>query len=153
MAIMNDSDSDVEEDTRSRKEFLADLNLEFHDRTLLSNQKRLYKFSGRVGVAKKPMDKSNETCFAFGKQGHFQKDFPTNKTSSPSYPSSNKTHNKNKFHTNTLSSSHQHNQTTDNGQNDYKVRYKALNAELALLTQKIEAMSKNVRNTKCIGHF
>ncbi|GKA99329.1 hypothetical protein Tco_0827266 [Tanacetum coccineum] len=43
-----DSDSDVEEDTRSSKEFLADLNLEFHDRALLANQKRFYKRSGRV---------------------------------------------------------------------------------------------------------
>ncbi|GJY95552.1 hypothetical protein Tco_0511913 [Tanacetum coccineum] len=32
-----DSDSDVEEDTRSGTEFLADLNAEFHDRALLSN--------------------------------------------------------------------------------------------------------------------
>ncbi|GJX48056.1 retrovirus-related pol polyprotein from transposon TNT 1-94 [Tanacetum coccineum] len=100
-------DSDVEEDTRSSKEFLADLNLEFHDRTLLSNQRRFYKFPGRVGIAKKPMEKSNETCFPFGKQGHFQKDCPTNKTSSPSY------------------------------------LYKALNAKLALLTQKIKVVSKN----------
>ncbi|GKB45731.1 retrovirus-related pol polyprotein from transposon TNT 1-94, partial [Tanacetum coccineum] len=143
ITYFQDSDSDVEEDTRSSKEFLADLNLEFHYRTLLSNQKRFYRFSGRVGVAKKPMEESNETCFPFGKQGHFQKDCPNNKTSSPSYMSSNKTHNKNKFHTNTTSSSHQHNQTTDNGQKDYKVRYKALNAKLALLTQKIKVVSKN----------
>ncbi|GJX37100.1 hypothetical protein Tco_0250403 [Tanacetum coccineum] len=38
-----DSDSDVEEDTRSSNEFLADLNAEFHDRVLLANQKRYYK--------------------------------------------------------------------------------------------------------------
>ncbi|GKF08348.1 hypothetical protein Tco_0042572 [Tanacetum coccineum] len=31
------NDSDVEEDTRSGTEFLADLNAEFHDRALLSN--------------------------------------------------------------------------------------------------------------------
>ncbi|GJY21902.1 hypothetical protein Tco_0394468 [Tanacetum coccineum] len=62
-----DSDSDVEEDTRSSSEFLADLNDEFHDRTLLANQKRFYKRFGRFGSAKKPMDKSNETCFAYGK--------------------------------------------------------------------------------------
>nr|GFB37918.1 hypothetical protein [Tanacetum cinerariifolium] len=36
-----------------------------------------------------------------------------------------------------------HNQATDNDQKDYKVRYKALKAELALLTQKIEAVSKH----------
>ncbi|GJZ12476.1 retrovirus-related pol polyprotein from transposon TNT 1-94 [Tanacetum coccineum] len=90
---LQDSDSNVEEDTRSYSEFLADLNAKFHDKALLANQKRLYKRSGRVGSAKKPMYKSNEICFACGKLGHFQKDYPSNKTSSPSYPSSNKTYN------------------------------------------------------------
>nr|GEV01960.1 hypothetical protein [Tanacetum cinerariifolium] len=61
-----ESDSDVEEDTRSNNEFLADLNVEFHDRALLANQKRFYKRSGRVGSAKKTIDKSKETCFACG---------------------------------------------------------------------------------------
>ncbi|GKB96725.1 hypothetical protein Tco_0982862, partial [Tanacetum coccineum] len=59
-----ESDSDFEEDTISTKEFLAGLKQEFHDRALLANQKRFYKRSGRVGSARKPMDKSNETCFA-----------------------------------------------------------------------------------------
>nr|GEZ16484.1 hypothetical protein [Tanacetum cinerariifolium] len=62
-----DSDSDVEEDTRSSSEVLVDLNVEFYDKALLANQKRFYKISGRVGSARKPMDKSNETCFACGK--------------------------------------------------------------------------------------
>ncbi|GJT39132.1 hypothetical protein Tco_0938997 [Tanacetum coccineum] len=43
----HDNDSDVEEDTRSSSEFLAYLNVEFHDRALLANQKRFYKRSGR----------------------------------------------------------------------------------------------------------
>ncbi|GKA08051.1 retrovirus-related pol polyprotein from transposon TNT 1-94, partial [Tanacetum coccineum] len=133
-----DSDSDVEKYTRSSKEFLADQNVEFHNRAHFANQKRFYKRSGRVGAARKPIDKSNETCFTCGKQGYFQKDCLTNKTSSPSYPSSNKTYNKSMFHINSSTSSHQHNQSVDNGQKDYKVRYKALKAELALLTQKIE---------------
>ncbi|GJX96758.1 hypothetical protein Tco_0352556 [Tanacetum coccineum] len=64
---LQDSDSDVEEDTRSSSEFLADLNAEFHDRALLANKKGFYKRSGRVGSKKRPMDKSNETCFACGK--------------------------------------------------------------------------------------
>ncbi|GJU94855.1 hypothetical protein Tco_1319611 [Tanacetum coccineum] len=69
-----ESDSDVEEDTRSSKEFLADLNQNYYDRALLPNQQRFYKRSGKVGYARKPMYKSNETHFTCGKQGHFQKD-------------------------------------------------------------------------------
>ncbi|GJZ88111.1 hypothetical protein Tco_0659893 [Tanacetum coccineum] len=42
-----DSDSDVKEDTRSSKKFLADLNAEFHNKALLANQRRYYKISGR----------------------------------------------------------------------------------------------------------
>ncbi|GKB90746.1 retrovirus-related pol polyprotein from transposon TNT 1-94 [Tanacetum coccineum] len=57
------NDSDVEKDTKSSKEFLAKINVEFHDRALFANQKRFYKRSWRVGAARKPMDKSNETCF------------------------------------------------------------------------------------------
>nr|GFC77471.1 hypothetical protein [Tanacetum cinerariifolium] len=64
-----DSDSNVKEDTRSNSEFLVDLNAEFYDRSLLANQKRIYKRSGRIGSAKKPMDMYKETCFACGKQG------------------------------------------------------------------------------------
>nr|GEV55067.1 hypothetical protein [Tanacetum cinerariifolium] len=59
-----DSDLDVKEDTKSSSKFLADLNDEFHERALLANQKRFYKRFGRVGSAKKPMDKLKETCFA-----------------------------------------------------------------------------------------
>ncbi|GKE14084.1 hypothetical protein Tco_1421661 [Tanacetum coccineum] len=61
------SDSDVEEDQRTNNEFMADLNAEYHERALLANQKRFYKRSGRVGSARKPIDKSKETCFACGK--------------------------------------------------------------------------------------
>ncbi|GJR59844.1 retrovirus-related pol polyprotein from transposon TNT 1-94 [Tanacetum coccineum] len=119
-----------------RSEFLVDLNAEFYDRALSANQKRFYKRSGRVGSAKKPMDKSNETCFACGKLDHFQKDCPSNKTSTPSYPSSNKTYNKPKFYSNLTPQNHQ---SVDNHQKDYKV----LKAEITILTKKIDAMSKS----------
>ncbi|GKC21816.1 hypothetical protein Tco_1023966 [Tanacetum coccineum] len=62
-----DSDSDVEEDQRTINEFMADLNAEYHERALLVNQKRFYKRSGRVGSARKPLEKSKETSFACGK--------------------------------------------------------------------------------------
>ncbi|GKA84676.1 retrovirus-related pol polyprotein from transposon TNT 1-94 [Tanacetum coccineum] len=134
-----DSNLDVEEDTRSSNEFLTDLNAEFHDRALLANQKRFYKRSERVGSAKKPMDKSNETCFACGKLGHFQKDCPSNKTSIPSYPSSTKIYNKPKFHS-TLTP--QNNQNVDNHQKDYKWKYKGLKVEIAILSKNIDSISK-----------
>ncbi|GKB43311.1 hypothetical protein Tco_0888253 [Tanacetum coccineum] len=52
--------SDVEDNTRSNLEFLPNLTIEFNDRALLANQRR---------------------------KGHFKKDCPYNKTSSPSYTS------------------------------------------------------------------
>ncbi|GKA84269.1 hypothetical protein Tco_0805864 [Tanacetum coccineum] len=48
-----ESDSDVEEDTRRNSEFLADLNVEFHDRALLANHNRFYKISRRVKMRSK----------------------------------------------------------------------------------------------------
>ncbi|GJR30033.1 hypothetical protein Tco_1106265 [Tanacetum coccineum] len=47
LTLIQDSNSDVEGDTMSSSELLADLNTEFHDRALLANQKRFYKRSGR----------------------------------------------------------------------------------------------------------
>nr|GEV63945.1 hypothetical protein [Tanacetum cinerariifolium] len=70
------SDSDVEEDNRSNNEFMADLNAEYHERAQLPNQNRFYNRSERVGSARKPMDKSKETCLTSGKPGYFQKDYP-----------------------------------------------------------------------------
>ncbi|GJS78567.1 putative ribonuclease H-like domain-containing protein [Tanacetum coccineum] len=52
LSSWKDSDSDVEEDTRSSQEFLVDLKQEYLDRTLLANHRRLYKISRRVGVAR-----------------------------------------------------------------------------------------------------
>ncbi|GKC84569.1 hypothetical protein Tco_1140286, partial [Tanacetum coccineum] len=98
-------DSDVEEDLRSNTEFISDLNAEYHERALLANQKRFYKRSRRVGTARNLMDKTNEICFACGKQG-------------------------------TLS------ERIDNHQKDYKRKYKGLKAKIAVLTKKINAMSK-----------
>ncbi|GKD73757.1 retrovirus-related pol polyprotein from transposon TNT 1-94 [Tanacetum coccineum] len=110
-----DSDSDVEEDQRTSNEFMADLNAEYHERALLANQKRFYKRSGRVGSARKPIDKSKKTYFACGKTGHFQKDCPSNKTSTLSYSSSN---------------------------NSFKGKYKGIKAKMAILTKRIDDLTK-----------
>ncbi|GJU00251.1 hypothetical protein Tco_1110589 [Tanacetum coccineum] len=48
-----DSEFDVEDDTRSSLEFLSDLNQKFHDRALLANHMIFYKTSGIVGAVRK----------------------------------------------------------------------------------------------------
>ncbi|GKD76791.1 retrovirus-related pol polyprotein from transposon TNT 1-94, partial [Tanacetum coccineum] len=109
-----DRDSDVEEDQRTNNEFMADLNVEYHERALLANQKRFYKRSGR--------------------------DCPSHKTSTPSYPSSNNSFNKSKPYTpsfNQISS-----QNSGNYQEDYKGKYKGFKAEMVVLTKRIDDMTK-----------
>ncbi|GJZ20168.1 retrovirus-related pol polyprotein from transposon TNT 1-94 [Tanacetum coccineum] len=133
---LDDNDSDVEEDIRSSSEFISDLNTEYHERALLVNQKRFYKRSGRVGSSRKPIDKSKEICFTCGKPGHFQKDYPSNKTSTPSYPSSNKPKPYTPPFTQTFS------QNTRNHQRDYKGKYKGLKVEMAVLTKRIDDLTK-----------
>ncbi|GJR59339.1 retrovirus-related pol polyprotein from transposon TNT 1-94 [Tanacetum coccineum] len=123
-----DSDSDVEEDQRTNNEFVVDLNTEYHERALLANQKRFYKRSKSVGSARKPIDKTKETCFACGKMGHFQKDWPSNKTSTPPYPSSNNSFNKPKAYTPPFNQTSS--QNSCNHQKDYKGKYKGLKAEM-----------------------
>ncbi|GJV12694.1 retrovirus-related pol polyprotein from transposon TNT 1-94 [Tanacetum coccineum] len=72
-AEVNDTDSDVKEDQRTNNEFMADLNVEYHERSLLENQKRFYKRSRRVGSTRKPLEKSKETCFAYAKLDYREK--------------------------------------------------------------------------------
>ncbi|GJR87763.1 retrovirus-related pol polyprotein from transposon TNT 1-94 [Tanacetum coccineum] len=135
-----DSDSDVEEDQRTSNEFTADLNAESHERAQLKNQKRFYKRSGRVGLARKPLDKTKESCFACGKLGHFQKYCPSHKTSTPSYPSSNNSFNKSKPYTPSFNQTSS--QNSGNHQNDYKGTYKGLKAEMVVLTKRIDDINK-----------
>ncbi|GJZ78799.1 retrovirus-related pol polyprotein from transposon TNT 1-94 [Tanacetum coccineum] len=126
--------------TMTSNEFMADLNVEYHERALLENQKGFYKRSGRVGSARKPLDKSKETCFACGKLGYFQKDCPSHKTSTPSYLSSNNSFNKSKPYTPSFNQTSS--QNSGNHQKDYKGKYKGLKAEKAVLTKRIDAMTK-----------
>ncbi|GKE63135.1 retrovirus-related pol polyprotein from transposon TNT 1-94, partial [Tanacetum coccineum] len=107
--------------------------------------KRFYKRSGRVRSARKPIDKSKETCFACGKLGHFQKDYPSNKTSTPSYPSSNNSFNKPKPYTPSFNQTSS--QNTGNHQKDYKGKYKGLKVEMAVLTKRIDDLTKGKSKT------
>ncbi|GKE97208.1 hypothetical protein Tco_1582063 [Tanacetum coccineum] len=86
--IRRDSDSDVEEDQRTSNEFMADLNAEYHERALLANQKRFYKRFDRVGSARKPLDKTKETCFAYGNLVIFKRTIPHTKLLHHLIPSS-----------------------------------------------------------------
>nr|GEU98858.1 retrovirus-related Pol polyprotein from transposon TNT 1-94 [Tanacetum cinerariifolium] len=139
-------DSDVEEDQRTNNEFMADLNAEYHKRVMLANQKRFYKRSGRVGSARKPIDKTKETCFACGKTGHFYESCPSNKTSTPSYPSSNNSFNKFKSYTPPINQTSSHN--TSNCQKDYKGKYKGLKARMTVLTQRIDDLTKGKKDER-----
>ncbi|GJW86834.1 retrovirus-related pol polyprotein from transposon TNT 1-94 [Tanacetum coccineum] len=135
-----DSDSDVKEDQRTSNQFMADLNVEYHERALLANQKRFYKRSRRVGSARKPIDKTKETCFVCGKTGHFQKDYPSNKTSTQSYPSLNNSFNKFKSYTPPINQTSSYN--TGNYRKDFKGKYKGLKSEIAVPTQRIDDVTK-----------
>ncbi|GKA89568.1 retrovirus-related pol polyprotein from transposon TNT 1-94 [Tanacetum coccineum] len=137
---LKDSDSDVEEDQRTSNEFMADLNAEYHEKDLLANQKRFYKRSGRVGSAKKPLDKTKETCFACGKLGHFQKECLLHKNSTPSYPSPNNSFNKSKPYTSSFNQTSS--QNSGNHQKDYKGKYKGLKAKMVVLTNRNDDMTK-----------
>ncbi|GJW93368.1 hypothetical protein Tco_0173040 [Tanacetum coccineum] len=108
--IDQDSDSDVEEDQRTSNEFMADLNAEYHERALLANHK----------------------C-------HFQKDCPLDKTSTPSYPSSNNSYKPKPY---TPSFNQTSSQNTANHQKDYKGKYKGLKAEMVVLTKRIDDLTK-----------
>ncbi|GKC77188.1 retrovirus-related pol polyprotein from transposon TNT 1-94 [Tanacetum coccineum] len=93
-----------------------------------------------VGSARKPLDKSKETCFACGKLGYFQKECPSHKTSTPSYPSSNNSFNKSYPYTPSFNQTSS--QNSSNHQKDYKGKYKGLKAEMDVLTKWIDDMTK-----------
>nr|GEV61272.1 hypothetical protein [Tanacetum cinerariifolium] len=53
-------EEDVEEDQRTNNEFMADLNVEYHERALLANQKRFYKRIDDMTKGKKDKEKSEK---------------------------------------------------------------------------------------------
>nr|GEV59671.1 hypothetical protein [Tanacetum cinerariifolium] len=134
-----DSDSDVEEDQRTINEFMVDFNVEYHERALLANQKRFYKRYGRVGSARKPINKTKETFLLVGKPIIFKKTaLQTKPPHLPIHPQTTHSTNSNPAHhpqPNIL-------QNTGNHQKDYKEKYKGLKSKMALLTKRIDDLTK-----------
>nr|GFC46378.1 hypothetical protein [Tanacetum cinerariifolium] len=52
---------DDEEDTRSNQEYINDLEMEFHERTLLAKSKRLFKNVSKGSVVQRQLNKLNVT--------------------------------------------------------------------------------------------
>nr|GEW65792.1 probable calcium-binding protein CML21 [Tanacetum cinerariifolium] len=63
--LLKNSELNVEKDTRSSSEFLADFNVEFHDRALLANQIRFYKRSKRDDESLSSKDEGTTRFNAF----------------------------------------------------------------------------------------
>ncbi|GJS97842.1 hypothetical protein Tco_0804810 [Tanacetum coccineum] len=127
---------DDEVDERSSKEYLRDLDIEYHERALLANLKRFIKrrnhFSGQKA-------NENTECYKRGNKGHFARDCFSN-TSEPSYKSPVNNYSSEskgfqpKFTPKLIqSSSNSNNQADSKFQKDYKAEYKKMKSKLALL--------------------
>lgn len=94
---------------------------EFQAKVFLANSsRRLFRRSApRLNLfnSRAYADKSNEECSRCGKKGHFQKECPIIKTSTPSYPSSSK------------------HVTKSSENDDYKIRFYKLKTQMALLEE------------------
>nr|GEW27529.1 ribonuclease H-like domain-containing protein [Tanacetum cinerariifolium] len=139
--------SNDEVDERSSEEYLRDLEIEYHERALLANSKRLIKRRNTF-----PSQKSNENteCYKCGNKCHFARDC-FSKTFESSYESSVNNYSsvskgfQPKFTPKliqALSNSSSH--TDSKLQKDYKTKYKKMKAKLALL----EASSSSPQNPR-----
>ncbi|GKF07104.1 retrovirus-related pol polyprotein from transposon TNT 1-94 [Tanacetum coccineum] len=75
--------SDDKDDKRTSKEYLGDLDIEFHERALMANSKHFIKRKNNFSSQKANQDTECSKC---GKKGHFARDC-FSKTSEPSYKS------------------------------------------------------------------
>ncbi|GJU32076.1 retrovirus-related pol polyprotein from transposon TNT 1-94 [Tanacetum coccineum] len=72
--------SDDELDERSSEEYLRDLDIEYHERSLLENLKRFIKRRNNLSGQRA---NENTKCYKCGNKGHFARDY-FSKTSKPS---------------------------------------------------------------------
>nr|GEV01926.1 retrovirus-related Pol polyprotein from transposon TNT 1-94 [Tanacetum cinerariifolium] len=128
--------SDDEVDERSSKEYLRDLEIEYHERAPLANSKRFIK---RKNIF--PSQKANENteCYKCGNKGHFARDC-FSKTSKPSYESPVNNYSsvskgfQPKFTPKLIQApSNLSNHTDSKLQKDYMTAYKKMKAKLSLL--------------------
>ncbi|GKE55601.1 hypothetical protein Tco_1494786 [Tanacetum coccineum] len=104
--------SDDEVDERSSEEYLRDLNIEYHERALLANSKRIIKRRNNFSSQKA---NENTECYKCGNKG-FQPKFTPKLIQS---------------------SSNSNSQADPKFQKDYKAEYKKIKAKLALLKAKV----------------
>nr|GEX09633.1 hypothetical protein [Tanacetum cinerariifolium] len=113
---------DNEKDTRSRQEYLNDLEEEYQARALLAKSKRFFKKgSQRFSSAKATEDTQCHKC---GGNGHFARNC-FSKTLVPSFPSPNQNHTQPRL----TSSSHHKTKSKD-----FEGKYNKVKAKLALLS-------------------
>nr|GEU63460.1 hypothetical protein [Tanacetum cinerariifolium] len=134
---------DDEEDTRGSQEYMNDLEMEFHERTILSKSKRFFKkgtqrFSGAKATNQTKFHKCGRKC-------HFARDY-FSKTLVPSYSSPVQINPQPKF----INSSHQHKPEL-RPTKDFKAKYNKVKAKLALLSAgALTSKSSQVKNQSLI---
>ncbi|GKA60273.1 hypothetical protein Tco_0759680 [Tanacetum coccineum] len=130
--------TDDEEDTRSSQEYMNDLEIEFHERTLLAKSKRFFKKGTQWFSDIKATDQTK--CHKHGIKGHFARDC-FSKTSILSYSSPFQNNSQPKL----FSSSQQKPELRPT--KDFKAKYNKVKAKLALLSSGAStSKSSQVRN-------
>ncbi|GKC34853.1 retrovirus-related pol polyprotein from transposon TNT 1-94, partial [Tanacetum coccineum] len=126
---------DDEEDTKSRHEYLNDLEEEYQATSLLEKSKRFFKKGTQRFSSAKATDQTE--CHKYGKKGHFARDC-WSKTSVSTYHSP--------FQPKPLSSSQQKPELRPT--KDFEAKYNKIKAKLALLSSSSSASSASIVKNK-----